>query len=261
VTKDHWVGVEAANPPQPRSGHSLAIVDGCCYIFGGQDYASGSLLDDMQMLDLREANPVWRVISPAAGSSAPCARSSHCCVAINENIYVFGGSNSEGGLMNDMHVFNTNSKVWTSVENSQQAPQPREMASSVAVGDRIYIIGGRGDTGPQGTIGVLDANLNQWTQQNIPPLAEGRMAHGAAALGSSIFIFGGATLGGISDELLCLDTINGAWEQVRSPNGSLPSARFAHTLSAVADGLVMVGGIDPAKDMNDAHLLEVTTLK
>jgi len=231
-------------------------------MWGGQDYASGCLLADMQVLDLSNANPAWSVVTPAAGSSPPCARSSHCCAAINEKIYIFGGSNSEGGLMNDMHCFNTETRVWHTIDNASEklTPQPREMSSAVAVGDLIYIIGGRGESGPLGSLGVLDANLNQWIEHKVPSI-QGRMAQGAAAIDSSIFVFGGATLGGISDELICLDTTNQSWNQVSSPNGSLPSARFAHTLSALGEGLVLVGGIDPQKDMNDAHLLEVTTLK
>jgi len=34
VTADNWVAIDAANPPQPRSGHSLVVVNGCCYVGG-----------------------------------------------------------------------------------------------------------------------------------------------------------------------------------------------------------------------------------
>ena len=173
----------------------FVCMNGCCYVFGGQDYASGCLLADMQVLDLSNTNPAWSVVTPAAGSSPPCARSSHCCAAINEKIYIFGGSNSEGGLMNDMHCFNTETRVWHTIDNASEklTPQPREMSSAVAVGDLIYIIGGRGEGGPLGSLGVLDANLNQWIEHKVPSI-QGRMAQGAAAIDSSIFVFGGELL-------------------------------------------------------------------
>eukprot|EP00656_Telonema_subtile_P007565 TRINITY_DN13549_c0_g1_i1.p1 TRINITY_DN13549_c0_g1~~TRINITY_DN13549_c0_g1_i1.p1 ORF type:complete len:380 (-),score=67.37 TRINITY_DN13549_c0_g1_i1:103-1242(-) len=258
VTADSWTAIDAANPPQHRSGHSLAAVDGrFLYVFGGQDYTTGSLLDDFHMLELGTEQPMWNQVNTTG--AGPCARSSHSCQAINGQLYIFGGSNTEGGLMNDMHVFDTTTNTWSEVCADHLAPKPREMASSVVVGECIYIIGGRGVEGPLGCSAVFNTGLNQWVEHGVPTM-DGRMAQAAAAVGNSVFVFGGASAAGITDQLLCLDTESQEWNQVNCPQGNLPSARFAHTLTTVASGLVVVGGIDPEKDMNDAHMLEVTNL-
>jgi len=257
VHADAWTAVDAADPPQPRSGHSLAVVDGkLLYVFGGQDYSSGSLLSQLHVLDLSAQAPSWTEID--CRDVGPCARSSHCSEAINECLYVFGGCDAQGQLMNDMHVFNTSSNTWTLVQD-QNSPTPREMASSVVVGALIYMFGGRAESGPLGCSAVFDTNLNQWLDHQIAPV-EPRMAHAAAVVSTSMFVFGGATQQGICDQLLCLDTLKQEWNVVNCKHGSLPSARFAHTLTSVINGLVVIGGIDPEKDYNDAHMLEVTCL-
>eukprot|EP00658_Telonema_sp_P-2_P017609 TRINITY_DN16859_c0_g1_i1.p1 TRINITY_DN16859_c0_g1~~TRINITY_DN16859_c0_g1_i1.p1 ORF type:complete len:382 (-),score=75.47 TRINITY_DN16859_c0_g1_i1:290-1435(-) len=256
---DSWTAVTAANPPQARSGHTLAVVGGRLYVFGGQDYVSGGLLNDMHTLDLSADAMAWTPVTPVDTGSVPCARSSHCCQAINDNLYLFGGFNPEVGLMNDLHVFHTSTNTWSSVEPGPHAPAPREMASAVVVGDSLYIFGGRGEGGPVGCTGIFSTSTMQWVEHNIETV-EPRMAHAAAIVGNSMFVFGGASLQGITDQLLCLDTEKHEWNQVSCPQGSLPSARFAHTLTRVGECMALIGGIDPEKDMNDVHILELRSL-
>jgi N-acetylneuraminic acid mutarotase len=174
-------------------------------------------------------------------------------------LYLFGGSNAQGELLNDLHVFDTSSGEWSLVEAGGTAPRPREMASSVVIEDRIVIIGGRGEHGPLGCTAILDTNSMEWVEHQIPSI-DARMAQAAAAMGTSVFVFGGASGSGITDQLLCLNAESQEWSQVSCPHGSLPSARFAHTFTRVGNGLIVVGGLDPEKDMNDAYVLELTTV-
>jgi len=256
VTQLSWTPTEAACPPAPRSGHTLAVVGGVkAYVFGGQDYTSGTLLNDLHMLDLTSSPLTWVKVEPAEESGpAPRARTSHCCQAIGQNLIVFGGNSEEAGLLNDVQVFDTESRIWTAVECSHLAPEPREMAGSGVVGTNMYIVGGSGATGPLACTAVLDTAVMQWVEHTIEPV-ECRMAAAAGVIGSCLYVFGGVTAGGLSDQLLCLDTERQQWTRV---NCKGPSARFAHTMVGLANGLVLFGGIDAEKDMNDAHIVEMT---
>lgn len=83
-------------------------------------------------------------------------------------------------------------------------------------------------------------------------------SHAADLIGSKIFIFGGMT----SDDVLCsqLWTLSTSTMTFSSPRvtGPRPSARMAHTLTAVEDELLLVCGQGAAGALNDAHLYSST---
>jgi hypothetical protein len=57
VTGHAWNKIDAADPPQPRSGHSVAVISDRVFVFGGQDYATGCLLEDLYVLALDAKEP------------------------------------------------------------------------------------------------------------------------------------------------------------------------------------------------------------
>ena len=80
----------------PRSSHSLSIVRGKAYIFGGEVKAREPVDTDVHVLTLpqSETDQVdYQAISPVSseGSDIPTPRVGHSTAVIDDRIYVFGG--------------------------------------------------------------------------------------------------------------------------------------------------------------------------
>ena len=111
------------NAPTVRSGHSAVLVPelgeaGSLYVFGGQDYTTGQLLNDLHCLDL--ASLTWRLVD--AKGTAPAPRTSHSCAHLAGKLAVFGGSN-EGELKDDLVLFDLASETWSSPGSGRKRPE------------------------------------------------------------------------------------------------------------------------------------------
>ncbi|KAL8819048.1 MAG: hypothetical protein Q9223_002446, partial [Gallowayella weberi] len=99
--------------PLPRSSHSLSVVKGKAYIFGGEELPRQPVDNDMHILTLPSStvNEVDYKKIPATGSAGedeiPAARVGHTATAINDRIYVFGG---RGGA--SMNALDEAGAVW-----------------------------------------------------------------------------------------------------------------------------------------------------
>lgn len=96
--------------PLPRSQHTVSVVKGRAYIFGGE-IAPGQLADnDMHIVILPssgvlDADYTSKPAQPANGlDDVPAPRKGHTAVVIGDTIYIFGG---EGGEVN-----NENGRIW-----------------------------------------------------------------------------------------------------------------------------------------------------
>merc|ERR1711894_533633 len=84
-----------------------------------------------------------------------------------------------------------------------EPPAYRDFHSATAIGDCMYVFGGRCDNGnwpAQGqsteyypdTVSYLDIKSNKWITPHIPhPLPSGRRSHSALNLNNTLLVFGG----------------------------------------------------------------------
>ena len=69
-------------------------------------------------------------------------------------------------------------------------PTPRDHLGAVAVGGRIYAVGGRNRQAfTLGTLEVYDPAVDRWAV--LPPMLTGRSGHAVAALGGCVYVLGG----------------------------------------------------------------------
>ena len=132
----------------PRSNHSLTVVSGQAYIFGGRtEDGEGKLAgDEVHIVSLplkkagNEGKPDYKVV-PSLGEGedgkVPGARSGHTASAIGERIYIFGGSGEDGKPIEEMGrvwVFDTNTLGWSYIDPASDAsiPPSRYLHSSGA---------------------------------------------------------------------------------------------------------------------------------
>jgi N-acetylneuraminic acid mutarotase len=85
-----------------------------------------------------------------------------------------------------------------------------------------------------------------------------RVGHCIAAVRSKIFVFGGLTEAGLSDELWIFDLDTLTWVEIPT-FGAAPCARKGASLVATEDGhkLYLFGGATGMKAFNDVHVLDL----
>ncbi|MEW5310510.1 MAG: hypothetical protein WDW38_002301 [Sanguina aurantia] len=146
----------------------------------------------------------------------------------------------------------------TALEGSSgkgEATPPASPGPAAASGIRL--------AGATNDVHIYDVRSGHWGK--IQPLGEPpspRAAHAAAAVGNMVVIQGGIGPAGLATEDLHVldftDTERPRWHRVLV-QGAGPSARYAHTLSLVANRfLVAMGGNDGKSTLGDAWALDTS---
>ncbi|EPE27586.1 Kelch motif [Glarea lozoyensis ATCC 20868] len=132
-------------PPLPRSSHSLSVVSGRAYIFGGEIDPREPVDNDMHVIVLPSgtvSSADYRSIPAKAdteGGQVPEKRVGHTAAVIGERIFVFGGRGGkdmkpleEGGRV---WVYNTRTDSWSYLDPEPGTPYPaaRSYHTSVAI--------------------------------------------------------------------------------------------------------------------------------
>ncbi|KAI4233635.1 MAG: hypothetical protein L6R40_007013 [Gallowayella cf. fulva] len=122
----------------PRSSHTITVVAGKAYIFGG-DESPGKLADDnVHIIKLPAKKPTnvgeseYKCV-PSLGDAedgkgeVPGARAGHTACAIGHRIYIFGGKGQDGKPIEEngtLWVFDTETLRWTGLKVSGDNPFP-----------------------------------------------------------------------------------------------------------------------------------------
>lgn len=195
--EDTW---EQKSPlPVSLSAYALAAFEGNLYLFGGLD---GDVYVDIAF----EYNPSldeWKAIP-----DMPTARAYAGAAAAGGKIFVVGGQNEQGRLaVNEVlspEGLGTNDSVWKSASSM---PSQRTAAGVLSIADIIYVIGGEGTPGEQGSIVVEYVPLtDEW--QSVESMILNVWSHfGAAVLGTQLYMIGGRIDGAIVDQNLTYQAI------------------------------------------------------
>ena len=124
--------------------------------------------------------------------------------------------------------------------------QERDQAASLALGDRMMVLGGqgRGEGGlVTSQVEIYHTNNDTWTLRPDLALPEGRFSFCAVALNSSsVMVLGGWGSDGPLSQVSVLDLQTGSWV----PGPDLSTARYGHTclLTELAgrQGVLVAGG-------------------
>jgi N-acetylneuraminic acid mutarotase len=150
---DTWT--EKASMPTARHHHTSAAVDGKLYVIGGRILGNSIKLEHIHETltnfnDNEMYNPLndsWTVME-----QMPTKRSAMAAAAspVDGNIYVFGGQSIDGAF-NNTERYNPKIDEWSSEE---PMPTGRYGLEAIALNDKIYVIGGRTNSGPY----IVDIN-------------------------------------------------------------------------------------------------------
>ncbi|WVF65845.1 hypothetical protein IAT40_000582 [Kwoniella sp. CBS 6097] len=167
-------GIEAinlvkVNASLARSSHSISVVSGTAYIYGGEINPREPVDGDIHRIELSSGN--YERIK--ASGDVPEPRVGHVAGVIDGKIYVFGGRGgpamtplNEGGAV---HVFDPSSSIWSRFTPSPSSPQypcARSYHCSITLNKRLIIHAGCGDasTGRLKDTWSFDPSTAEWTQ-------------------------------------------------------------------------------------------------
>ena len=117
----------------PRSSHSLSVVGGRAYIFGGEEKPREPVANDMHIITLPSsgADADYRTIqaSPVTdGGEVPEPRVGHTANAIGDQVYVFGGRGGKAMAALEekgrVWAFDTTTAKWSFIDPTEGSPYP-----------------------------------------------------------------------------------------------------------------------------------------
>ncbi|XP_061649768.1 uncharacterized protein zgc:163014 isoform X1 [Phyllopteryx taeniolatus] len=105
--------------PLPRFGHSATLLSQKLVIFAGRKTAT--YLNDLHVLDLG----FMEYTAVKCGNMLPMPRGFHAALPVSDNRILVSGGCSAIGALQDVHVFNTDTNMWSSVAFSELSSKPR----------------------------------------------------------------------------------------------------------------------------------------
>ena len=136
-----------SSPSLPRAGHSISVVKGRAYIFGGETSPGEFANNDMHIIILPSSgvSDTDYTVVTARGTepeskAVPCARKHHTATVVGDRIYIFGGQYVNDQAIGEEHkgqiwVFDTTTNTWSHLqpeESSHGTPGPRARHAAAA---------------------------------------------------------------------------------------------------------------------------------
>ncbi len=169
--------------PTPRFGMCSAQLGDVIYLIGGSN-------DDVQELHATSAVEAFNLDSLTWNTdiaSLNTARLFAASAVADSQIYVMGGTDAKGHVLNSVEKYDPLKNTWSFVDSMAQ---PRVGAAAVTVGDSIYIFGGADRRGnPVDDVEVYSVANNSWTIH--PSMRMARAFHSVFRFRNMIYIIGG----------------------------------------------------------------------
>jgi hypothetical protein len=221
--------------PDPRRNHSAVVVGNTMLIYGGigSDHTTlsdfqGVNLENMQWFTPKFTKETLRLGSRHSFSMTPVFHSTILKNFLNEiynvptlvdeeftrknsGIYIFGGMNADGKVLNDLYLVQPVKKYSKTdknllkglkIEGTGKPPIPRYYHSAALCGKYLVIVGGRNDslfaTSHQSNVNEVAAfNVVNWVWETVEVEGEVPMScwgMASAAFGTKLLCFGGMNL-------------------------------------------------------------------
>lgn len=185
------------------------------------------------------------------------ARSSHAIAIVGHKVYAFGGEFAPRvPIDNKLHVFDLETLTWSVADASGNIPPPRVGVTMAAVGDTIYVFGGRdAEHNELNELYSFDIKSNNWaliSSGDVGP--PHRSYHSTSADDRHVYVFGGCGVAGRLNDLWAFDVVDNKWVEFPSP-GETCKGRGGPGL-AVAQGKIWVVYGFAGQEMDDVHCFD-----
>ena len=189
-------------------------------------------------------------ILPAAAQSwdqvapMPDARYDISAVVLNGEIYVIGGRDRDGNVLNTVLRYHPEENVWE--EMPATLHEGRAEAAAAVLGGRIYITGGKDDDEEViDVVEVYDPTQDQWRE--VKEMDVERYGHGATVIDGKLYVIGGEDEEKrLVEEVEVYDPETDQWQ--KSDEWKMDRPRVAFGLVSIGDtayafaGLGLLGG-------------------
>ena len=159
-------------------------------------------------------------------------RQEHAVVALADEIYVIGGYTPNATAT--VEAYDPVARSWRAVRDF---PMVLNHANAAVVGDELYVTGfyvGSSMSNTSRQVFVYDPAMNEWTERTPMPDGTERATGCVAALGDTIYVFGGARGSTVSDAS-AYDTVLDEWQALPA----LPEPR-EHCAAGAIDGILYI---------------------
>jgi len=180
-----------------RRDFSVAVVGNYLYVFGGYEAMDGEL-DSVERATIHPDGSLgsFAVVSDVSLASR---HDGHTSVVIGRYVYILGGYSND--VLPDVEQATINADDGTLSRFSKVAAlQAKRVGhTSVVLGNRLYVIGGLGDS-KLGSVEVAaitgDGQLGSFAMAPGAALQTARDGHTSALVGDSLYVMGGNGMGG-----------------------------------------------------------------
>lgn len=220
--------------PLPRAQHTVTVVKGRAYVFGGEVEPNKLADNDMHVVILPSSGVLEADYTtyPARATNGfddvPSPRKGHTAVAIGDSIYLFGGQGD--GLSDEkgrIWVYSTISNTWSYLDPASETVFPSQRTGHASASSEL--------PGPKTT-----------TYQEKAPQAPADPAKvvpepAEADSWGTVFVVGGRNTSNneLLDDALAFDVRTRTWSNLPSPPGQ---PRDGASISLVGDSLYRFGG-------------------
>ncbi|KAM8827678.1 uncharacterized protein AB9W97_004026 isoform 2-T2 [Spinachia spinachia] len=232
--------------PTAREGHTLCVVKGKLYLFGGASRSDATeCLPGVYSFDI--VSLTWDRLA-VGGVALRTLRNS--AVAVGDTIFVYGGL-LRGTPTDNLMVFNTASLTWTPVKTSGSLPPALWGQSFALVGDQVFMSGG------------YEAETLQWQKWEVkgdsPAACSGQTL--TAHHDKDIYKFGGKSTNEDgtetpSNEIHKLSISKMKWK-VPLYVGIPPVRRHGHSAFILHSHLYVFGGKNEEQGFNDLKVMKL----
>ena len=225
-TEDVWISREPM--PRGRVSHASAVLGGRIYLLGGS--TDRGRTDAVESFD--PATGEWRTECPLK-----IARERMAAAAFNGKIYLFGGQEEGSDPLSVVQEFDPAAvSCATAWVTKSSMPLTRAGAEAVAVGGRIYLMGGLiGGHAEQEAVHAYDPATDTWAPRASLPSP--RIDPAAVLLDDEIYLVGGGS-GSEQGSLLVYDPAADTW----SSRASMPVPSSRHVAAVLGGKIYTVGG-------------------
>lgn len=140
-------------------------------IFGGSsNKGRDGFLNSIEIIDGSSGN----YTSIQSLSQEPEPRMQHAATLANDDVYIWGGKGEDGTIFNDLHIFNTKQRKWSSPSITGTKPPGRYGHTLTYHDGKLFVFGGLDDKKrPSNSLFILNISTMTWKESvfdQVPPL-------------------------------------------------------------------------------------------
>ncbi|XP_031266479.1 rab9 effector protein with kelch motifs-like isoform X1 [Pistacia vera] len=240
--------------PGPRDSHSAVLVGQKMIVFGGTN--GSKKVNDLHILDL--GSKEW--IRPVCRGVPPSPRESHTATLFcDDKMAIFGGSGEgEANYLNDFHVLDLKTMIWTSPAVKGDIPVPRDSHSCNVIANKLFVYGGDCGDRYHGGVDMLDMRTLTWSRLVVQGPSPGvRAGHAAVNVGTKVYVIGGVGDKHYYNDVWILDVCTCSWTRL-DICGQQPQGRFSHTAVVTDSDIAIYGGCgEDERPLNELLVLQL----